>query len=86
MVTSIHPKIPPASKIISGRWLDQKGIRNNTHTPYRDNKDNCHIRNKYVHTYLEVHANLKIKYTQTHKAYVRKTNYISKYRNKYSQT
>ena len=23
MVTSIHPKIPPASKI-SGRWLDQK--------------------------------------------------------------
>jgi len=56
--------------------LDQKEI---TYIPHKDNKDNCHIKNKYVHTCIEVHANLKTKYIP-HKAYVHKTKYISKFK------
>ena len=72
----LHPSRNTSNLQISGRWLDQQGIRNNTQPntiPHRDNKDNYHIRNKYVHTNLEVHANLKNQ-IQTRKAYVHKTN------------
>ena len=43
MVTSIHLEIPPTSKIDD--WIKNRinTIYNQSHIPYRDNKDNCHI-------------------------------------------
>ena len=43
MVTSIHPEIPPTSKVDD--WIRNRTntIYNQSHVPYRDNKDNCHI-------------------------------------------
>ena len=43
MVTSIHPEIPPTSKIDD--WIKNRTntIYIQSHIPYGDNKDNCHI-------------------------------------------
>ena len=65
MVTSIHPEIPPSSKLDD--WVNNSiNTRyNQSHMPYGDKKDNCRIILKKdhmstnIHTRQEVHANLK---------------------------